>query len=68
MYSLQQFMKGQYIEPTIGVIIFSYIKEKGREIFQDAPHITMEISSTAKSQDNIGWDNIMRVWMARHCN
>ena len=52
-------MKGQYTEPTIGVIIFSYIKEKGREIFQDAPHITMEISSTAKAQDNIGWDNIM---------
>ena len=61
-------MKGQYTEPTIGVIIFSYIKEKGREIFQDAPHITMEISSTAKAQDNIGWDNIMMVRIARYWN
>ena len=61
-------MKVQDIEPTMGEILCCCIKVKGKKLFQDDLHLPMEISSTAKSQDNIGWDNIMRVWMARHCN
>ena len=59
VYSLQQWIKGKYTEPTIDVILCWYIKGKGSKIFQEAPHLPLEIYSSEKNQDNIWWDNMM---------
>ena len=64
--SLHKWMKGKDIEPTICVILFWYIRVKVRKIFQDDPHLPMKISSESKAQDNIGWYNMMWVWISRY--
>ena len=61
-------MKGKYTEPTIGAIICWYIRVKGQKLCQDVPQIPMEFSSATKSQDRIGWDNMMWGRIARHWN
>ena len=54
-------MKGQYIELTMGAILFWYIKVKGSKLFQEAPHLPEEIYSVAKAQDNIWWGKLFTV-------
>ena len=58
---LQQQMNGQKTEPdgtNMGAILCLYIKGKGRENCQAAPHLPMEISYT-KLTDDIGWYHII---------
>ena len=66
--SLHKWMKGPDIEPTMWKIICWYIRVKGRKLCQDYPHLPMELSSASKSQDNIGWDNMMQSRICRHWN
>ena len=44
-------MKVQYIEPTMGAILFCYINGKISKL--------RHYSSTVRSQDNLGWDNMI---------
>ena len=66
MESLHKWMKGQETEPKMYTTICWYIRGKGWKIFQDEPHLPMEISYSDKVQDNIGWDNMIRGWIAIH--
>ena len=50
----------------MGAISYWYIKCKGSKICQGAPNIPNKHSSSAKAQDNIGWDNIMWVKIYFH--
>ena len=49
-------------------MMFWYIKGKVQKICQDDPHLPMELVSEAKSKDDKGGDNMMRVWIARNWN
>ena len=64
----KKWMNDQYTEPTMDEIFCWYIKVKGRKLYQDYPHLTMELSSAAKAQDNTGWNNMIRVQIPHHCN
>ena len=59
-------MKGQDTEPTVGEIMFWYIKEKARNICKDQPHLPMELSSESKAQDKLGCFYMTRVRIAHH--
>ena len=58
-------MKIQAAESTMGKIICWYIKGKGSKLCQDDPKLPVDISSTTKSQDNIGWYNML--WVCIYC-
>ena len=36
------------------------------KLYQEAPYLPMEKNSY-KSQDNIGWDNMIQVWISLQC-
>ena len=65
---LHKWMKVQDTEPTMCAIICFYIRGKGQKIRQDDPYLIREISSIAKSQDIIGWDNMIGGQIVRHCS
>ena len=52
----------------MGVILCWSIKGNLIKLFRDDPEIPTKISSTAKSQDKIGWDNIIRGQIERNWN
>ena len=52
----------------MGAILYGYIKVKGSKIFQDDPHIPIKLYYINKTQDNIGWDNMMWVRISNKWN
>ena len=49
-------------------IIAWYVKKKGSKICQDSSHLPMELSYVYKSQDNIGWYNLIKGGIDLHYN
>ena len=59
-------MNVKQTEPTMGEILFWYIKGKEREQCQYPPQLPMGRYYAAKAQDIKGWDNMM--WEHIDCN
>ena len=65
---LNKWMNGQYKEPTMCEITCWYIRGKGQELWENSQHPPMELYSAEKSQDYIGWDNMVRGPISGICN
>ena len=54
------------MEPTMGEIIFCYIKVKGSKLCQDDPHTPMKLSYASKAHYIIGWDIVIQVRISHY--